>query len=375
VRKWPADIGGDDAEKRFRRGREEANVEVAVKEERRDVGAVEDVLEVVGRTPLLLQRLLELAIEGGELLIERLQFLLRGDQLLIGRLKFLVDGEGFLIDRLLLFVGRLEIADRVFQLRTGGVELTLELGDPRDIFCRLAGPIALFWPLGFLKEADQQQFLPIAMNGLGRNADRHGVAVVAYLRAGNDGAGALLARPVDRRAELIPQTVARHRHQVATRLPGNQPQIAIRCSQVIEAFVAPVDQHRSRRIGLNHLPLGDLAKSQALRCPLLQSRQPERPPRRGDREIDLAGPDAADMPINTLRLGDRLEPIVEPAHRLGPAEKEDAAFAQREMKQQEHLFLRLGAQVDEEIAAADQVKTREWRISHYVLDGEDSDFA
>src|SRR6185437_6999065 len=117
VRKWPADIGGDDAEKRFRRGREEANVEVAVKEERRDVGAVKDVLEVVGRSPLLLQRLLELAIEGGELLIERLQLFLRGDQLLVGRLELLVDGQRFFIDRLLFLVGRLEIANRVLQLR------------------------------------------------------------------------------------------------------------------------------------------------------------------------------------------------------------------------------------------------------------------
>ena len=42
-----ADIGGDDAEQRFRRRREEADVEVAVEEQRRDVGAVEDVLQIV----------------------------------------------------------------------------------------------------------------------------------------------------------------------------------------------------------------------------------------------------------------------------------------------------------------------------------------
>ena len=58
--------------------REEADIEVAVEEERRDVGAVEDVLQVVGRAALLLERLLELAVEGGELLVERLQLLLRG---------------------------------------------------------------------------------------------------------------------------------------------------------------------------------------------------------------------------------------------------------------------------------------------------------
>jgi hypothetical protein len=37
----------------------------------------------------------------------------------------------------------------------------------------------------------------------------------------------------------------------------------------------------------------------------------------------------ADLPIDPLRLGDRLEPVVESAHRLGAAEQEDAALAER----------------------------------------------
>ena len=44
----PADVGADHAEERLRRRGEEADLEVLVKEERRDVGAVQDVLEVVG---------------------------------------------------------------------------------------------------------------------------------------------------------------------------------------------------------------------------------------------------------------------------------------------------------------------------------------
>ena len=49
------------------------------------------------------------------------------------------------------------------------------------------------------------------------------------------------------------------------------------------------------------------------------------------------------------------------------AEKQDAAFAQREMEQREDLLLRLGAQIDQEIAAGDQVEARERRIGQHIL--------
>ena len=49
----PADIGGDHAEQRLRRGGEEADAEILVEEERRNIGAVEDVLEIVGERLML----------------------------------------------------------------------------------------------------------------------------------------------------------------------------------------------------------------------------------------------------------------------------------------------------------------------------------
>ena len=70
------DVGGDHAEERLRRRGEEADVEFLVEEQRRDVGAVQDVLEVVGDGLMLTEGLLKLAIERRELLVERLQFLL-----------------------------------------------------------------------------------------------------------------------------------------------------------------------------------------------------------------------------------------------------------------------------------------------------------
>ena len=136
VGKRPADIGGDDVEQRLRGRREEADVQVGIQEERRHVGAVEDVLEIVGRGALLLDRLVQLAVEGRELLVEGLQLLLRRFQLLVGRLEFLVDGHGFFIDRLLLLVGDLEVANGALQVLARGFELLLELSNARRVGCR-----------------------------------------------------------------------------------------------------------------------------------------------------------------------------------------------------------------------------------------------
>src|SRR5690242_16970532 len=73
----PADVGGDDAEQRLSRRCEEADVEVAVQEQRRDAGAVQDVLQVVRRAALPFEGFLKLTIERRELFVERLQLLPR----------------------------------------------------------------------------------------------------------------------------------------------------------------------------------------------------------------------------------------------------------------------------------------------------------
>ena len=116
---------------------------------------------------LPLQRFLELAVEGGKLLVERLQFLLRRQQLLVRRLVFLIDGQCFFVDRLLLFARNLEVADGALELRPRGFEFLLELGDPRNVSrCRRAASPALV--LRLVDEANQQQLLALAQNRLRR---------------------------------------------------------------------------------------------------------------------------------------------------------------------------------------------------------------
>ena len=133
----PADVGGDDAKQRLGRRREETDVELAVQEQGRHSGAVQDVLQIIRCAALAFERFLKLAVEGGQLFIERLQLLSRGHQLFVGRLELLVRRHRFLVDRLLLLVGDLEVVDGALQLLAGSLKLPLELGDPREVFRRL----------------------------------------------------------------------------------------------------------------------------------------------------------------------------------------------------------------------------------------------
>ena len=152
---------GNDTEERFGGRREEADIEVGVEKDRRDIGAVQNILQIVGGRALPLQRFLELAVERGELLVERLQFLLRGQQLLVRRLEFLIDGQGFFVDRLLLFARNLQVADGALQFRSRGLQFLLEFGDPRNVLRRAAAVRARVL-LRLVDEADQQQFLALA---------------------------------------------------------------------------------------------------------------------------------------------------------------------------------------------------------------------
>ena len=47
-------------------------IEVGIEEERRNISAVPDILQIIGSRTLPLQGFLELAVEGGKLLVERL---------------------------------------------------------------------------------------------------------------------------------------------------------------------------------------------------------------------------------------------------------------------------------------------------------------
>ena len=143
----PPDVAGNDVEHSLGGRREKADVEIGVQEDRRDIGAVENVLQIVGGRALPLQGFLQLAVEGGQFLVERLQFLLRGQQLLVGRLIFLVDRQGLFVDRLLLLAGNFQIVDRALQFGSGRFQVPARVRRPGHVLRRRpCGPDRLVAP-------------------------------------------------------------------------------------------------------------------------------------------------------------------------------------------------------------------------------------
>ena len=129
----PADIARNDVVQRLGGRREEADLEIAVQEQRGHVRAVEDILQVVRGGTLSLERLLQLAVERRQLFVERLQFLLGRQKLLIGGLVFLVDGQRFLVDRALLLARGFQAACALLQFGAGRLQFPLQLGNTQGV--------------------------------------------------------------------------------------------------------------------------------------------------------------------------------------------------------------------------------------------------
>jgi hypothetical protein len=56
-----------------------------------------------------------------------------------------------------------------------------------------------------------------------------------------------------------------------------------------------------------------------------------------------------------------------PSGRFGRAQEQVPAFAQREVEQRQHPLLEVGFEIDQKVAAADQVHPREGRVLQQVL--------
>ena len=74
----------------------------------------------------------------------------------------------------------------------------------------------------------------------------------------------------------------------------------------------------------------------------------------------------------TIKSG---EDVVKVAGGFGGAEKESATGAQRVVKEGDQFLLQIGVQIDQEIAATEQVKFGECRVFVDVMFGKDQEIA
>ena len=105
----------------------------------------------------------------------------------------------------------------------------------------------------------------------------------------------------------------------------------------------------------------------------------DRNPRSGGREgmdarVD-GDPSVTAFSIHAPVLVDDLEAARDGAGRLARAEEQNAAAVQREVEQRQHLLLRRRLEVDEQVAAGDEIDARERRVLDDVVLREDDHLA
>ena len=149
-------------------------------------------------------------------------------------------------------------------------------------------------------------------------------------------------------------------------------EIAIYRPLEVETFEFAVDQHRGRTVGLQHHSSAKLGKLGLARRRLGRSGKHAQPRSiaGAGRQADVAGPAAANASIEALGFGDDGEPVLGGPDGLRIAEQQQAAFAQGKMEDRGDFRLRFGAQVDQKVAARNEVETRERRVRQHVLHRE-----
>ncbi len=368
VRQGPPDIAGNDIEQRLRHRGEKTNFQLRIEENRRDIGAVQHILQIVRRRALLFEGLLQLAVERGQFLVERLQFFLRGQQFLVGRLIFLIDRQGLLGRGLVLFIRDLEIAQRGLQLQARRGQCPLQVALRIGGGGRAGGGRGS----GLVEEADQHQLLIFAGDRQQVDAKRNRGAMVDPQPAIDGHFAVFPPSQGNRRAQYGAHFGTHHRQQFLARMTRRNAQIAVGRPAGIKAFQIAVDQDGRRRVGLHHQPPAQSGEQTLARGGKRLAQAQRRFQGIGSIEgkADFPRPAPPDMAVNPFGPRDHLEAAVGAANRLGASEQKDPAIAQGEMEQGNHPGLGLGQQIDQQIPAGNEVEAREGRVGEHILYGE-----
>ena len=94
------------------------------------------------------------------------------------------------------------------------------------------------------------------------------------------------------------------------------------------------------------------------------------------RQLEIARQaDVAPLAVDLAVLVDRVELVEQPARALARSEEQIAARLEREMKQRQDRLLRVRLEVDQQVAAGDQIELGERRIADDVVRREDDALA
>ncbi len=352
------------------------NSKVAIQKQRRNIGGDQQVLQIAREQVQFVDFLPVLLVDRLQLLVDALQFLPRRLQLFHG-------GTQLFGGRLPLLIRRLHHRPAAFALLGDGLQALLSPAERPlqilNLLCvrprRLAGFLGRAQSLALLKNHEGDSLF-LDLEG-GPHTQYDGSRL--FLEVHGDRPG-IVAHPVcphllERRLELEPKLLAHHLQRILCRFPFRPRQVAPRVLREVQYPVVRPYQHAGGRVLFRH-PLVLLAMRGGCSGYFGRRAAVAWKASLGQRKNRQAGPPGrnAAFPEEAQFL------VVGPeqvrwVHRFGGAQDECALRLQRVMKQLDDLLLNFALQVDQEIAAGNQVQPGEGRVGQKVVGREDHKLA
>ena len=338
---------------------EMGHVQALVHHQQGEVHALLDALQV-GRGQRQLLRLgLQLVVDGQQFLVGGLQLLVGGLQFLVGGLQFLVGRLQFLGLRQQLLIAGLQLLDHGLQMLTGIGQLALQLVDDQRIAITGLGTDGLERRLSSRLEIQHHHCFLVHRHGVdgGREAaffavdlDAEDIALLAAV---------LAPRTVNQRAQFATDGLVDQVEDLQLRRATRKAQEGLELADEVHRIVLIADHHRRRAeiVGqrIDQLIGGRLVVLRAVPAHLMRllvhalalARA------RGQRVAVAA---AGGLALEQLGfLVQVREQFLVQFYGFGLAQKQQAVRLQRVVEDLQHAPLHRPREVDQQIAAADQV--------------------
>ncbi len=386
VAQRPVDVGGEQVHQPRGRGGEPPQAQVRAQQDHRDMQAAEQVDQVVAEQAQLPVAVLQLLVEGRQLFVARLELFLGGLELLVEALQLLVAGEDLFIRRLQLFVGaalvlddRLQVLLRRRQLLFQPHHLAVRLAPGQARRGRRCGLDGRLFRRLHEEDEESEPFgrAPLDRDGLDVHAvESIPVAERQALPADGQAGGAGL---LDHLAQRGQQPLLHDPGQAEGRGARAVLHVGMRVAAELQDFQVLVHQDARRAVAGEEDPVG-LPLHVAAAAGVAGGRAwPDAED--GSSQVGARAGSGDGVGHRGLR---RKDPVL-PVHRqeqvrgrddgLRVPQQEEAAGIQGVVEVGDHLPLHAGLEVDEDVAAADEVQVGEGRIPDQIVAREDAQVA
>src|SRR2546427_9406720 len=381
----PAEVGRDQVQDRRGHGSEAPDPRIAAEHDDRYVDAGEQVVQVVVELGELDISVLQLLVHGGELFVDRLELLLRGLELLIRALQFLVARQELLVGRLQLLVVRFALFDDRLQKLLGRRELLAEVLDvPPRVSDRAGNPASRYARLPRRGNTLEEHEVVALPGGPAHRDDLkshlgHPTILLDAEPLASD-RRVLLPRLVDRHAQLRQQAFPSDLQEGVPCLAGGGLEIGARVTAELKDLRRLIDEDAGGGVLSEKDPVDLLHRLRPPPGGLARTpRGPARPGLRGPAietaQAQVEPPRGRPLGVDLVLFVDHREEVRQWPDGLRHSQHQEAWGRQGIVEDRRHAPLQLQLEVDEHVAAYDEVHLREGRVRGQVVLREDAELA